>query len=348
MNQKSRFSVLSGIIAIGLFVWTPMADSAEFYKGKTLFLLVGSAPGGGFDTYARVLARNLPRFIPGEPTIVVKNRGGGAGNLLTANAVYNTEAKDGTVIGTFAEGLILEQVMGRKGIDFDAGKLQWLGAMTKGTKACIVRTDTGVKNLADTMKGRQLFIGTSGPGEDLHTVPAIIAKLGANWKLIPGYGGSSKLLLALEGKEIDGFCATFLAVLRRAKQLLKGEEPAAKFIVVTGSKTPENPLLKEVPTWYVLAKTENDKELLELNDGGREISKPYAVAPEVPKDRVRILRKALAAAVTDPKVIAEIKKTGLDLQFTSAGGTKKVVDELMKTPQPSVDRLKVVLGLKAG
>ena len=166
--------------------------------------------------------------------------------------------------------------------------------------------------------------------------------------MIPGYGGSSKLLLALEGKEIDGFCATFLAVLRRAKQLLKGEEPAAKFIVVTGSKTPENPLLKGVPTWYTLAKTEKDKELLELNDGGREISKPYAVAPDVPKDRVRILRKALAAAVTDPKVIAEIKKTGLDLQFTSAGGTTKVVDELMKTPQPSVDRLKVVLGLKAG
>ena len=342
--MKSRYAVLSGIVAIGLFVWTPMAGSAEFYKGKTLFLLVGSAPGGGFDTYARVLARNLPRFIPGEPTIVVKNRGGGAGNLLTANAVYNTEAKDGTVIGTFAEGLILEQVTGGKGVDFDAGKFQWLGAMTKGTKACIVRTDTGVKTLADTMKGRQLFIGTSGPGEDLHTVPAIIAKLGANWKLIPGYGGSSKLLLALEGKEIDGFCATFLAVARRAKQLLKGEKPAAKFVVATGSKVPEHPWLKGAPSWYVLAKTEKDKQLLELNDGGREISKPYAVAPEVPKDRVGILRKALAAAVADPKVISEIKKTGLDIQFSPAGETTKVVDELMKTPQPSVDRLKAVLG----
>lgn len=347
MDQKSCYSVLAGIlaiVAIGLFGWTPMAGSAEFYKGRTVFLLVGSAPGGGFDTYARVLARNLPRFIPGEPTIIVKNRGGGAGNLLTANAVYNTEAKDGTVIGTFAEGLILEQVTGGKGVDFNPGKYQWLGAMTKGTKACIVRTDTDVKNLADTMKGKQLFIGTSGPGEDLHTVPAIIAKLGANWKLIPGYGGSSKLLLALEGKEIDGFCATFLAVARRAKQLLKGEKPAAKFIVATGSKTPEHPLLKGVPNWYVLAKTEKDKQLLELNDGGREISKPYAVAPEVPKDRVDILRKALAAAVADPKVIAEIKKTGLDIQFSSAGETTKVVDALMKTPQPSVDRLKAVLG----
>lgn len=316
---------------------------AEFYRGKTIRIIVGSAPGGGFDLYARALARYLPQYVPGAPNVIVENRPG-AGTMLTANTVYNTEPKDGTFVGTFAEGTLLQKLMGDAGAQFDPVRYQWLGAATRGLYACVARTDSGIKSIQDTLGGKELVVGTEGPGSDIHAVPAVIRSvLGANLKLVPGYGGFSRVKLALEAKEVDGFCATFLVIASQGKALLEGENPTARIILLTDNRSLDHPFTKGVPAWEGLAKTEEDRQILRLADAPRQMSKPYAVAPDVPEERVAALRRALAAAFADPKLVEELEKAGQDVQFVSPDEVTRVVQQIMSAPSPIVARLQDIL-----
>jgi tripartite-type tricarboxylate transporter receptor subunit TctC len=264
--------------------------------------------------------------------------------MLSANAVYSTEPKDGTVIGNFSENLVLQQLTGDPGAQFDSAKFQWLGSATKGLYACVARTDSGVQSIQDTLGGRELVVGTEGPGSDIHSVPAVIKSvLGANFKLVPGYDGFSKVRLATEAKEVDGFCATFLVIASQAKSLLEGDNPTARIILVTGERPPDHPLLKGVPAWESLAKTDGALQLLRVADAHRQISKPYAVAPEVPADRVAALRQALAAAYADPKLVEEVEKVGQDVQFSSGEEVTRTVQQVLNTPPAVVAELKEIL-----
>jgi tripartite-type tricarboxylate transporter receptor subunit TctC len=316
---------------------------ADFYRGKTVKFIVGSAAGGGFDLYARIVARHMPRYLPGSPTMIVENRPGG-GTLLTANTVYNTEPKDGTVIGTFAENLVLSQALGKEGIQFDAAKYQWLGSATKGRTSCLARTDTGIRSLQDTIGGKELVVGTDGPGSNIHDVPAILkAALGANLKLVPGYGGAGPLLLATESKEVDGYCGTFNVMATSARSQLEGSSPTARIIAITGEQKPDHPLLKETPTGLSLAKTEEAKELLRAGTAPEEMAKPYAVAPGAPADRVAALSDALARTFADQEFAAEIVKAGQDVVPASDREVTRTVQSLLNTPAPILAKLKDIL-----
>ncbi|MBI4493332.1 MAG: hypothetical protein HY690_11145 [Chloroflexi bacterium] len=315
---------------------------ADFYAGRTIRILVGSAAGGGYDIFARAAARGMPRYIPGSPNVIAENR---PPNNVTANLVYRSEPKDGTAIAHFAESLIMQQLLGADGIEFDAAKYNWLGAGVQEVIACVARTETGIKTIADTIGGKELIVGTNGPGSNIHDIPALLkAILGANLKIVPGYrGGFNDLHLAIERKEVDGYCAALDVISSRARDMLEGPNPTIRFIVVTGSTTPNQPLLQGVPAAEALARTDEAKLLLRTYGAPMAMGKPFAVAPEVPKDRVEALRKAMAATFADQQVLAELEKAGQTVKFTPGEGVARRVQEVMSTPPGPLAKLKEIL-----
>jgi len=346
---------VSFLITLILAVHVPIAGSAErpaidekavagFYRGKTIRIIVGAAPGGTYDIYSRLLARHMPRYIPGNPTIVVQNRPG-AGQLIAANSVYNLEPKDGTVIASFAEGLILQQAMGAPGIQFDAAKYQWIGSAIATAHACVARTDSAVASFRDVVDGKPLTLGTMAPGGGTYDMPAIMnAALGTQMKLVTGYRGVAEMVLATEGKEVDGYCASWLAILTTGRHLQLLNGGVTRFMIIMGDKTPEHPLLRGVPAAETLAKTDEARQLLRAIHASSQITNPYVVHPEVPRDRVEALRKAFWATYTDPEFLADAKKTG-GIEFTPSNGERvtQVVQAILSTPPAVLTKMKKIL-----
>src|SRR5581483_4800527 len=189
--------------------------ASDFYRGKTLRLVVGFAPGGGYDIWARLLAKHLGRHIPGNPAVIVENKPG-AGSMLAANLVYNSEPKDGTVVVTFNSQMVLQQLLSQPGLEFDARRFQWLGSASSGQNACMVRRELGITDARQLIGpgGREVVMGGEAPGSGITDTPAVMnAALGTRFKIIYGYEGASKVQLAVESGEVDGFCLTWDSVL---------------------------------------------------------------------------------------------------------------------------------------
>jgi tripartite-type tricarboxylate transporter receptor subunit TctC len=312
----------------------------DFYAGKTVRIVVGLGAGGGYDLTSRLIAKYLPKYLPGNPTVIVENRPG-AGSALAANSIYATEPKDGTVIGNISPTLVLRQALGQAGVEYDASKLQWLGSTAKDFTACLVRSDTGITSIQDTINGKEIVLATLGPGDNSQDVPAVLnATLGTNFKLVSGYDGTSKFRLAVESKEADGFCITFIsAILVGDSPWLEGSDPFARLIVAVTDQLPDHPFLRGVPTAQSLAKTEDAKTLLRAVDAAQIINKPYFVAPGVPTDRVAALRKALANTYADPEFKEDAAKAKFDINPSSAEEVERVVQGVLNTPAPLLTQL---------
>jgi tripartite-type tricarboxylate transporter receptor subunit TctC len=317
---------------------------ASFYKGKTVRMVVGFAPGGGFDSYARLLAKHMPRHIPGNPTMIVENKPGAA-SMVAANSVYNLDPKDGTVIANISEGLVLQQAMGLDGIQFDAAKFQWLGNTVKTAYACMARTDSGIENIDQIIGGgKQLITGTQAPGTGNYDAPAVMnATLGTNFKLVPGYDGIAKIRLAFEQREVDGWCQTWESIVGTSMQFLEGPNPMARMLIIMGSEVPNHPALKGVPAAETLAETEETRQLLKAVNAPQEMSKPYAVAPGVPADRVAALRTALGKTFADPEFRADAEKAKLNLEPATGEQVQQIVEDVLSTPTATLARLKDIL-----
>jgi tripartite-type tricarboxylate transporter receptor subunit TctC len=178
---------------------------ADFYRGKTIRIVIGSGPGGTYDIYSRLISRHMSRFIPGNPTLLVQPRAG-AGGLIAANAVYNAEPKDGTVIGSFGETFPLRQAIGAPGIEFDSARYQWIGSAVNTAIACVGRTDSAVSSFDDITAGKPFTLGTMAPGSTIYDTPAIInAAFGTQMKLVRGFEGVANIVNAAESKEVDGY-----------------------------------------------------------------------------------------------------------------------------------------------
>jgi tripartite-type tricarboxylate transporter receptor subunit TctC len=316
---------------------------ADFYRGKTIRFLVGFAPGGSFDLYSRLLAKHMPQYIPGNPTIIAENRPGAA-SIVAANAVYNTEPKDGTVIGSINEFGVLQQLLGQEGIQFDAARFHWLGASVDTVSACLARSDVGINSVQDIMNGRELVVGTTGLGAATHDTPAVLnAALGTNFKLVSGYAGISTVQLALESREVDGYCVSWDAMLIVGRQMLEGNNPTAKVFLVMGDKPVDHPYLQGVPAAETLAKTDEARQLLRAVHAPSQMSKPFAVAPEVPRDRVEALRRAMEQAFANPQLKEEASRSELEVAARNGQEVTQIVQELLGTRPEIVARLKDIL-----
>jgi tripartite-type tricarboxylate transporter receptor subunit TctC len=192
---------------------------ADFYRNKTIRIIIGSGAGGTYDIYSRLMAKHMPRFIPGNPTITVQPRPG-AGGLIAANTIYNAEPKDGTVVGSFGETFVLRQAMGAPGIEFDSAKYQWIGSAINTAIACVARTDSGIASFRDVIEGKPFTVGTMAPGSAIYDTPAVLnAAFGAQMKLVRGFEGVANIVNATEAKEVDGYCASWLAMLTTGRHM---------------------------------------------------------------------------------------------------------------------------------
>ncbi len=319
---------------------SPTPAGPPFYAGKTIRIIVGYAAGGGYDTYARLLAKYIGKHIPGSPTAVVENMVGG-GSLIAANHLYNVAKADGLTFGTFGEGLVLQQALGNKDVEFDGRKFAWLGAADQSTVACAVKASRGMKSIADAVGSAQpLILGATAVGSNTYDFPrALQAALGANIKVVAGYGGTSDMRLAAERGEVEGGCWTWESIKVTWKEAVESGDVA----ILVQQRATRAPDLPNVPLATELAKTEEAKQILTAVTSPSFMTKPFAAHPDTPAERVKLLRDGVAAALKDKELLEEATKAKLEVNPVSAESVEKIVRDLLATPPDVARKLERIL-----
>jgi tripartite-type tricarboxylate transporter receptor subunit TctC len=308
-----------------------IADSSradDFYKGKTIRVIVGGSAGGGFDIYTRAMARHMGKHIPGNPAMIVENMTG-AGTLIAAKYLHSSAKPDGLSFGIFNGALILSGALGNKSIDFDMRELEFLGVPVQDSTVCALRKESGVTNMDQWFAAKTpLKLGGLSPGNSTSDVARIItAALNLPVQLVEGYKGTNEIRLAADAGELHGACWAW-ETLRTAwsKAIPAGEVNVV--LQVTAKTIPELP---NVPMSLDLAKSDEARQLLKAGAiDPAAIVRVYVTTPRTPKDRLQLLRAAFAKTLADPDFIAESKKANLDINPLNGEEVKKIVDDLFK------------------
>ena len=331
-----RLLSLAGLAASLLPLSTACADDvADFYRGRTLSLVAGFNVGGGADAYARVIARHLGAHIPGNPTVVVKNMQG-AGSVLAANHVFNVSPKDGSEIGLFAGNIVVDPVIGGVPAKYDARKFDWIGAPASETNVCVASPASPFKTIDDTFK-TEMVTGTAGTST--YDFPVVLNNvLGTKLKLVKGYAGSAALRLAMERREIDGFCGVGYSSMRTAG-LADGR---ANILVQIALK--KSPHMPDVPFVMDYAKQEPDRQILRLVFGWLDLERPLAAPPGTPADRVKALRDGFDDAMKDPALLADAEQASLAIEPMTGAAIASFVAEAYRTPPAVAARAAQMLG----
>ncbi len=336
MRHWVRLPHLAGMVAVLLSASSAHADdAADFYRGRTLSLVAGFNVGGGADAYARLIARHLGAHMPGNPTVVVKNMQG-AGSVLAANHIFNVSPKDGSEIGLFAGNIVVDPVIGGVPAKYDARKLNWIGAPASETNICVASPATAFKTIDDTFR-TEMVTGTAGTST--YDFPVVLNNvLGTKLKLVKGYAGSAALRLAMERREIDGFCGVGYSSMRTAG-LTDGK---ANILVQIALKT--NPRLPGVPFVMDYAKREEDRQILRLVFGWLDLERPLAAPPGTPAERVRALRSGFDAALQDPALRAEAEQASLAIEPMSGPAIASFIEQVYRTPPAVAAKAAHLLG----
>ncbi|MEA2987300.1 MAG: hypothetical protein QOG83_11 [Alphaproteobacteria bacterium] len=313
-------------------------DVADFYRGRTVNLTAGFNPGGGADTYARIIARHLGKHMSGGPTVIVRNMQG-AGSVIAANHVFNVSAKDGTELGLFAGNITIDPLMGGTQHKYDARKFNWIGAPSSDSNVCLSSTATSFKTIDDVLK-REMITGTSGTST--YDFPVVLNNvLGAKFKLIKGYGGSAALRLAMERGEIEGFCGVGYNSMRTAG-LADGK---ANILVQIGLG--KNPSMPNVPFVFDYAKSEQDRQIFRLVFGWLDLERPIAAPPGTPEERVKALRESFDRAMKDPALLAEAEKAQVGIEPMTGRAITGFIEEAYRTPPEVAAKAAQYLGRTA-
>ena len=333
-----RFKLLVG--AVFAVVVATTVYGQEFYRGKTLVFIVGTAPGGGFDTYSRITARHIGKHIPGNPSTIVQNMPG-AGNLIAANYVYNKAEPDGLTVGHFSGSMIFKHILGDQGVMFDGRKFGWLGTPAPERHTCVLTEKTGIKTLEEwAASKRPVKLGSLGPGNATSALPQLLrAVLGLPISVIEGFKGTSDIRLAAEAGEIDGACWGWDSIkVTWAKAVESG---FVRPIIQTTLEP--HPDLPNVPVAIRQAKTQEGQDLLRF---GFQAYGPSAIAysapPGVPKDRMLVLQKAFMATMKDPDFLAEINKANLIVSPIDGPTIAKIVADLYQVEPRLVSRFREI------
>jgi tripartite-type tricarboxylate transporter receptor subunit TctC len=306
---------------------TQAAAAADFYQGKTLIVVIGYSVGGGYDLYARVLARHLGKHIPGNPTIVPQNMVG-AGSLRAANYIYGVAPKDGTVIGTFSRSLAIAPLI--SSASFDARKFTWLGSITNDVSVCITWNTSAIKSWDDMMT-RQFVAGGEATGSDPNIFALMYKNVfGAKVKLVSGYPGTNDITLAMERGEVDGLCGISWSTIKsRHADWITGNQ----INVPVQAAMQKDPALPQVPLAMDLIKGAEQTQILKLFLATQVLARPFAAPPGLPPDRQMILRTAFDATVRDPDFRAEADKLGLDVNPIPGTSIDALLEEIYATPK---------------
>lgn len=308
------------------------ALGADFYEGKTLRLVVGSSAGGGYDTYTRMIARHISRYIPGNPATVVENMEG-AGGLIAANFIYKRATPDGLTLAVFNNSNIVQKALGDPRININFRKLGWVGAPSVGAPMCMMMAFTGLKTLDDVLNAKtRLKMGANRAGTTGYDLPLILNQaLGTKFDVISGYTGTSKIRVALQSREIDGFCSNWESMRVTARSMLDapGDNKLIPFII---NEKWEDKEVKGLPLFKDVIKDPKKFAIYKAWADQMDFQRPLALPPGTPKGRLEILRKALADTLKDKALLAEAGKTKLTITYVSGEKTEKLVDEILRMP----------------
>ena len=326
--------LMAGLACVAALLSAANAQTPEeFYKSKQIRLIVSSEPGGGYDNYARLVARHLGNHIPGNPSVIVQNMPG-AGGLTAANNIYNIAAKDGTVIGHVQRNVPFMAIQGQQGPRFDPTKFNWLGSLNNEVNVCVSWHTSNVKTVQDALK-TELVVGGSGPN-DTEVTPALLNNiLGTRFKIISGYPSSSAVTLAMERNEVEGLCSSYSSIENRNAHWLRDKK--INFLVQNSVR--KHPDLPNVPLALEFAKSEEDRQLIELNDARLIMGRPFMAPPDVPQDRVKVLRAAFSAMAKDAGFVADAKKQNLELTPVDGDEVQALLERVSKTPKHVIERM---------
>jgi len=335
------------IITLAALLWLATAAHgqdavAQFYKGQTVTIIVGSSAGGGYDLYGRMIARHLGRHIPGNPTVAVRNMPGAASNLA-AGHVYSVAPKDGSVIGAIFMGAVVEPLFGGKArATHDPVRFNYIGNANRDTYMCIVRGDAPVKAFADAFE-RDLIMGGTAEGASTRDFPVMLKNLlGVKFKIVAGYTGSREINLAIERGEVQGGCGqTWSSVAATYPAWFR--DGTVKVLAQEDSEGHPDLNRQGVPRTLDFARTAEQRAILELVYSQSRFGRPYVVAPEVPPERVAALRRAFMSAMRDPELVAEAEKIKLDVFAISGDALQTLIGRLYATPADIVEKARQAL-----
>jgi tripartite-type tricarboxylate transporter receptor subunit TctC len=320
----------SGTFASGALAQTNAV--ADFYRGKTVTVIVGYTAGGGYDLYARALSRYMGKHVPGNPNFIVQNLTG-AGSLNAANNIYNVAPKDGTTFGTFARGLPLEPLIGTAKVQFEAAKFTWLGSGANEVSICATWHTSPVKSWQDALK-TPFTLGGEGAGSDPDTYSALMRNtFGTKLKLVSGYHGTSDIILAMERGEVDGRCGWSWSSVKSTRPAWISEKKLNYLVHMSEVKAPDLP---DVPLISDFA-NDRQKQMLKLVLSRQVMGRPFAAPPGVPEDRKQALRKAFDDTLKDPAFLEEADRLKLEVNPVSGAEIDKLMTELYRTPKDIVE-----------
>jgi tripartite-type tricarboxylate transporter receptor subunit TctC len=356
--MRSRKPIWQGFLCVGavLFAaWSPSrADAqepvAEFYRGKQITVIVGSSAGGGYDIYARLLSRHMPKHIPGNPGMTVSNMTGAGSNAAAAH-VYNIAPKDGTVIGALQNSAVLDALLDAllgetKRLRHDATKFVHLGSATIDHYVCIARADAPVKSFKELLS-RELIVGASQPGTSTRDYPAMLNNMtGSKLRLVSGYPGTREIMFAIEKDEVKGLCGFSWSSL----QAQRPDWLRSGFIrVLVQEHDKGHPEINKlgVPLAVEFAKTAENRRVMELIYSSETFGRPYMMAPGVPADRVAALRAAFMQTMRDPDLLGEARRIGIDVDPISGEELQALAEKIFATPAAVVEQAKQAMEYRA-
>jgi tripartite-type tricarboxylate transporter receptor subunit TctC len=321
--------VLLSLMCCGRSAAQPADD---LYRGQTVNLTIGAGPGGGIDLYGRIVARHIGKHLPGRPKVVAQNMPA-AGSIAAANYLYNLAPKDGTAIGIVSQGIILNQVLGLRGLQFEVAKFNWVGRISSDVLVAFTWHTNKVKTLADAMM-LEATIGGTGVGTTATQSPQLLNQVvGTRFKMVIGYPDTGATMLAMERGELDG-TSTGWGGLKSSK----ADWVREKINMIVQMGTVRHPDLPDVPSWVDVARTPDDKKLLWMLGINADIGKSIVAPPAMAPERLATLRSAFAAMLKDPEFLANIESAHMDFAPMTGEQLQKIVIDAVSVPEALRER----------
>ncbi len=337
--MSARRTAQALLVATAVAAFVAPAAAQDFYKGKQISILVAGTAGGGIDIGARILSRHLGKYLPGNPAVVAQLMPG-AGGIRMIEHMNSVAPRDGTVIGTVAPGPIIEPLIGKRKASFRMTDFAALGAMTREVSLCVAWSGSKFRTIQDAI-ARQMVVAGTGVGASTDIYPAVLNEvLGTRFKVITGYQGSQETIVAIERGEVDGRCGWGWSSLLSTRPDWVRDKKLNFLLQLALDKHPNI----DAPLVMDLVKAPADRQMLTLLFGPLSLNKPFFGPPGMPAERVALLRKAIAAALEDAELRAEVLKlTGEDLEPTTGEAAQKLVAEIYATPPAVAERLRGIL-----
>lgn len=337
--QALKVTGLAALLALSAQAASAQAPVESFYKGKQVELVIGYTPGGGYDAYARLVARHLGAQIPGNPNIVARNMPGG-GSRVAAAYISKIAPKDGSVLATADQSLSLAQAIGDKGIQFDTTKFFYIGNPSQENNTTVTWATSGIATIADAMM-QDVPMGATGGSTSSQYPRAMNALLGTKFRIILGYPGGNDINLAMEKGEVAGRGSNSWASWKSTRPDWLANKKINILVQIGLNKAPDLP---DVPLLMDLAKNDSDRAVLKLLSAPSAIGRPIFTTPGVPEDRIKALRTAFDKMVKDQAFIDEAKKSNLEIDPVSGEELQKIVNEIIATPKETAERLASIIG----